>query len=59
MPLLQLPHCSFAQHDVRKRIDKRGTLHDAVADVKDHFADTRLLELVLLADPAAINAKER
>jgi len=48
----------LVQIDARKRIDKRGVFRDAVADVKD-FPDTKLLELILLADPAAINAQQR
>lgn len=46
------------QIDARKRIDKRGVFRDVVADVKN-FPDTELLELVLLADPAAIDAQQR
>ncbi len=48
----------LVQIDARKRIDKRGVFRDAVANVK-HFPDTKLLELILLADPAAINAQQR
>ncbi len=61
------------QNDARKRIDEWGLFHDVVADVKHGGlfhnvvadvkhgcpADALLLELVLLADPAAINAEER
>ena len=46
------------QIDARKRIDERGVFRDVVADVKN-FPDTELLELVLLADPAAIDAQQR
>ena len=48
----------LVQIDARKRIDKRGVFRDAVANVKD-IPDTKLLELILLADPAAINAQQR
>jgi hypothetical protein len=51
-------HCLHVQIDARKRIDKRGVFRDVVADVKD-FPDTKLLELILLADPAAIDAQQR
>ena len=51
-------HCLLVQIDARKRIDKRGVFRDVVADVKN-FPDTELLELVLLADPAAIDAQQR
>ena len=51
-------HCLLVQIDARKRIDKRGVFRDVVADVKN-FPDTKLLELVLLADPAAIDAQQR
>ena len=47
-------HCLLVQIDARKRIDKLGEFRDVVADMIDiYFHDTKLIALVLIADPAA------